>query len=119
RMDRILRHAARSELHGDNLCHRAVHILIFNETGELYLQRRSRSKDRHPLLWDSSAAGHVMAGESYDETAKRELQEELGINVRLKKVLSFLPRHRPDRNLSGFIEDSCAAISGRIGVKLR
>src|SRR6266481_6244451 len=46
KMDRILRHAARSEVHGDNLCHRAVHILIFNETGELYLQQRSRSKDR-------------------------------------------------------------------------
>ncbi len=89
KMDRILRQAARSEVHGDNLCHRAVHILIFNEKGELYLQQRSRCKDRHPLLWDSSAAGHVMAGESYDEAAKRELHEELGINVPLKKVLKL------------------------------
>ncbi len=89
KMDRILRHAARSEVHGDNLCHRAVHILIFNERGELYLQQRSRCKDRHPLLWDLSAAGHVMAGESYGEAAKRELQEELGINVPLKKVLKL------------------------------
>ena len=85
--DRILRHASRSEVHGDNLRHRAVHVLIFNERGELYLQQRSRCKDRHPLLWDSSAAGHVMAGEGYDEAANRELQEELGINVPLKKVL--------------------------------
>jgi len=89
KMDRILRHAARSKVHGDNLRHRAVHILIFNETGELYLQQRSRCKDRHPLLWDSSAAGHVMAGERYDEAAKRELQEELGVNVPLKKVLKL------------------------------
>jgi 16S rRNA (adenine1518-N6/adenine1519-N6)-dimethyltransferase len=89
RLDRILRYAARSEVHGDNLRHRAVHILIFNERGELYLQQRSRCKDRHPLLWDSSAAGHVMAGESYDEAAKRELQEELGINVPLKNVLKL------------------------------
>jgi 16S rRNA (adenine1518-N6/adenine1519-N6)-dimethyltransferase len=89
KMDRILRHAARSKVHGDNLRHRAVHILIFNETGELYLQQRSRCKDRHPLLWDSSAAGHVMAGEGYDEAAKRELQEELGVNVPLKKVLKL------------------------------
>src|SRR5213596_702435 len=87
--DRILRYAARSEVHGDNLRHRAVHILIFNQRGELYLQQRSRWKDRHPLLWDSSAAGHVMAGEGYDEAAKRELQEELGINVPLKKVLKL------------------------------
>jgi len=89
KMDRILRHAARSKVHGDNLRHRAVHILIFNETGELYLQQRSRCKDRHPLLWDSSAAGHVMAGEGYDEAAKRELQEELGVNVPLKKILKL------------------------------
>jgi len=87
KMDRILRHAARSEVHGDNLRHRAVHILIFNERGEIYLQQRSRCKDQHSLLWDSSAAGHVMAGEGYDEAANRELQEELGINVPLKKVL--------------------------------
>jgi len=87
--DRILRYAGRSEVHGDNLRHRAVHILIFNERGDLYLQQRSRCKDRHPLLWDSSAAGHVMAGEGYDEAAKRELQEELGINVPLKKVLKL------------------------------
>jgi 16S rRNA (adenine1518-N6/adenine1519-N6)-dimethyltransferase len=89
KMDRILRRAARSEVHGDNLRHRAVHILIFNERGELYLQQRSRSKDRYPLLWDSSAAGHVMAGEGYDEAAKRELQEELGVNLPLKKVLKL------------------------------
>jgi 16S rRNA (adenine1518-N6/adenine1519-N6)-dimethyltransferase len=89
KMDRILRHAARSEVHGDNLRHRAVHILIFNERGETYLQQRSRCKDQHSLLWDSSAAGHVMAGEGYDEAANRELQEELGINVPLKKVLKL------------------------------
>ena len=89
KMDRILRHAARSEVHGDNLCHRAVHILIFNERDELYLQQRSRCKDRHPLLWDSSAAGHVIAGEGYDEAARRELQEELGINLPLKKILKL------------------------------
>jgi 16S rRNA (adenine1518-N6/adenine1519-N6)-dimethyltransferase len=89
KMDRILRQGARSEVHGDNLRHRAIHILIFNERGELYLQQRSRCKDRHPLSWDSSAAGHVMAGEGYDEAAKRELQEELGINVPLKKVLKL------------------------------
>ena len=88
-MDRILRYAYRSQVHGDNLRHRAVHILIFNDAGEVYLQKRSRWKDRHPLLWDSSAAGHVRAGEGYDEAAQRELQEELGINVPLEKVLKL------------------------------
>jgi 16S rRNA (adenine1518-N6/adenine1519-N6)-dimethyltransferase len=88
--DRILGHASRSEVHGNNLLHRAVHILIFNEAGEVYLQQRSRWKDRHPLKWDSSAAGHVGAAESYDETAQRELKEELGVSVPLQKI-SKLP----------------------------
>jgi 16S rRNA (adenine1518-N6/adenine1519-N6)-dimethyltransferase len=87
--DRILRCARRSEVHGNNLRHRAVHILVFDQADELYLQQRSRWKDRHPLRWDSSAAGHVAAGESYEETARRELEEELGINVPLEKILEL------------------------------
>jgi 16S rRNA (adenine1518-N6/adenine1519-N6)-dimethyltransferase len=87
--DRILRYARRSEVHGNNLRHRAVHILIFDQAGEVYLQQRSRWKDRHPLRWDSSAAGHLATGESYQETARRELEEELGINVPLEKILEL------------------------------
>jgi 16S rRNA (adenine1518-N6/adenine1519-N6)-dimethyltransferase len=41
------------------------------------------------LKWDSSAAGHVSARESYDETARRELKEELGVSVPLQKILKF------------------------------
>ena len=94
--DRILGHASRSEVHGNNLLHRAVHILIFNEAGEVYLQQRSRWKDRHPLKWDSSAAGHVGAAESYDETARRELIEELGVSVPLQKISKLPAAQRTD-----------------------
>jgi 16S rRNA (adenine1518-N6/adenine1519-N6)-dimethyltransferase len=84
--DRILRYAYRSEVHANNLRHRAVHILIFDAGGKVYLQKRSRDKDRYPLRWDSSTGGHVSAGEGYDEAAERELQEEIGITVPLEKV---------------------------------
>ena len=84
--DRLLGDAPRAEVHGDNLRHRAVHILVFNRSGELFLQKRARSKDRHPLLWDTSAAGHVDAGEEYDFAARRELQEELGVSAELTRV---------------------------------
>jgi len=73
-------------VHGNNLRHRAVHILIFNQAGDVYLQQRSRWKDRHPLKWDSSAAGHVAGEESCDDTARRELKEELGLNAALQKI---------------------------------
>jgi 16S rRNA (adenine1518-N6/adenine1519-N6)-dimethyltransferase len=95
--DRILRDASRSEVHGNNLLHRAVHILIFNPAGEVYLQQRSRWKDRHPLKWDSSAAGHVNVAESYDETARRELEEELGISIPLKKISKLPASERTDQ----------------------
>jgi 16S rRNA (adenine1518-N6/adenine1519-N6)-dimethyltransferase len=84
--DRILGYANRPEVHGNNLRHRAVHILIFNQAGDVYLQQRSRWKDRNPLKWDSSAAGHLTAGERYDDTARRELKEELGVTMALQKM---------------------------------
>jgi 16S rRNA (adenine1518-N6/adenine1519-N6)-dimethyltransferase len=87
--DRLLYDAPRPKVHGDNLRHRAVHILIFNDMGEVFLQKRSRSKDRHPLLWDSSAAGHVNAGEEYNDAAQRELKEELGIEIPLEKMIKL------------------------------
>jgi 16S rRNA (adenine1518-N6/adenine1519-N6)-dimethyltransferase len=94
--DRILGYAGRSQVHGNNLLHRAVHILIFNEAGDVYLQQRSRWKDRHPLKWDSSAAGHVGAAESYDETAQRELKEELSVSVPLQKISKLPAAQRTD-----------------------
>ena len=84
--DEVIGSAPRREVHGNNLRHRAVHIFLFKRTGELLLQKRSCWKDRHPGLWDSSAAGHVTAGETYDETAARELREELGVTAELSRI---------------------------------
>ena len=84
--DRQIGIASRTEVHENNFRHRAVHVLIFNHAGELLLQKRSAWKDRHPLLWDSSAAGHVEANEDYDGAAIRELNEELGFTTRLTRL---------------------------------
>jgi 16S rRNA (adenine1518-N6/adenine1519-N6)-dimethyltransferase len=78
--------ATRAKVHANNLRHRAVHILVFNSDGEVLLQKRSAAKDRHPLSWDSSAAGHVEGDEAYEQTAVRELGEELGISARLEVI---------------------------------
>ena len=79
--DNIIAVRTRGEIHAECLMHRAVHILVFNSAGELFLQKRSLSKDEQPGKWDSSAAGHVDSGESYDDCARREIAEELGIKV--------------------------------------
>ena len=79
--DNVVTVKTRGEIHARGLMHRAVHILVFNSDGELFLQKRSLSKDEQPGKWDSSAAGHLDSGEDYDNCAKREIAEELGIQV--------------------------------------
>lgn len=77
--DQVVRQSTRAEIHAQDLLHRAVHIFVFNKRKDLLLQLRSRAKDKHPGVWDSSAAGHLDTGENYAICALRELQEELGI----------------------------------------
>lgn len=80
--DEVVKQAARAEVHEKNWRHRAVHIFVSNKSGDLYLQKRSALKDRHAEQWDSSAAGHLDAGEDYEAAARRELFEELNVKAR-------------------------------------
>jgi len=79
--DRVIGQASREEIHAQALIHRASHMILFNSSGQVFLQRRSFHKDSGGGLWDSSAAGHVDSGESYLDCAVRELAEELGLQV--------------------------------------
>jgi isopentenyldiphosphate isomerase len=79
--DEIIDRQSRSEVHRRGLKHRAVHVLVFNAGGQLFLQKRSLKKDCFPGAWDSSAAGHLDCGEDYDACALRELREELGLEL--------------------------------------
>ena len=86
--DQFIENQPRNKVHQLGLRHRAVHILVFNDDQQLFLQKRSLSKDINAGLWDTSAAGHVDAGESYDTCAHRETIEELGVCV--DETLTFL-----------------------------
>lgn len=77
--DEVTGQATRREVHRLGLKHRAVHVLVFNREGKLFLQKRSMKKDNFPGTWDSSAAGHLDSGEEYDACAVREVEEELGL----------------------------------------
>ena len=79
--DRVIRQVPRREVHARGWLHRAVHVLVFNRAGQLFLQKRSMGKDTSPGLWDSSCSGHLDAGEDYDQAAWRELQEEIGLKL--------------------------------------
>lgn len=73
--------ASRSECHsGSKILHPVVHLHIFNSRGELYMQKRSMSKDVFPGKWDTSSAGHIDLDELPHTAVKREVYEELGIS---------------------------------------
>jgi isopentenyl-diphosphate delta-isomerase type 1 len=91
--DNVIRVESRSIVHREKLWHRAVHIFVFNAAGQLYLQRRSMTKDTAPGKWVSSCSGHVDSGEDYDHAASRELVEEIGLQgpVSLERVFKEAP----------------------------
>ena len=90
--DQVLRQETREVVHAEKLLHRAVHVFIFNKRKELLLQKRSRLKDVHPGDWDSSVAGHVDAGEGYEVTAIREMEEEAGVkDTEIQEIATLAP----------------------------
>lgn len=77
--DRPLGGLLRAELREQGLIGRGTFILLFNSRGELCVHRRTLSKAVYPGYWDVAAGGMVGEGESYADSAARELFEELGI----------------------------------------
>jgi isopentenyldiphosphate isomerase len=90
--DNVIGSAERSDFHGNpEMIHRVAHVLVFDSSGELFLQKRSLSKDVQPGKWDTSVGGHVDSGESYEQAAYREMREELGIEgVSLEFLYRYL-----------------------------
>ena len=70
---------ARGEDVPDGLRRLVVHVCVFNQKGEMLIQQRQPFKEGWPNLWDVSVGGGVQAGESTQQAAQRELQEELGL----------------------------------------
>lgn len=79
----------RGEAHnGSKKLHPVVHLHIFNNAGELYLQKRPVWKDIQPGKWDTACGGHVMYGENIQEALAREVEEELGITEYIPKFIT-------------------------------
>jgi len=83
--DRVIGCVRRGDAHRDpSLVHRSVQVVVFTSDGRILLQRRAATKDLFPGYLCASASGHVMAGDDYDQTARRELIEELGVAPALR-----------------------------------
>ena len=96
--DNVVSTVTRSEMRGRRLQHRSVGIAVFSSDGRLLIHRRSDTKDIWPGWWDIAAGGVVASGESYENAARRELAEELGIR---DVAIEYVGRgHYVDDNLA-------------------
>ena len=79
--DQVIGSAPRSRCHGDpSLVHRTAHVVVLHPDGQrILLQKRARTKDIQPGKWDTAVGGHLAHGESYEDGARREMSEELGL----------------------------------------
>lgn len=89
--DQELGAITRREAHnGSFKIHRGVWVMVFNKRGELFLHKRSSTKDSDPGKWSLSVGGHVTYGQTYEVAAKREFTEELGVAA---PQLEFLEKY--------------------------
>jgi 8-oxo-dGTP pyrophosphatase MutT (NUDIX family) len=76
----------RREMRARRLAHRSTYVLVVNRRGELFVHLRTPAKDVYPSHWDVCAGGVLGAGESFDDGAARELEEELGVTAPLERL---------------------------------
>ena len=79
--DQVIGTAPRSRCHGNpSLIHRTAHVVVLHPDGQrILLQKRAMTKDIQPGKWDTAVGGHLAHGESYEDGARREMSEELGL----------------------------------------
>jgi 8-oxo-dGTP pyrophosphatase MutT (NUDIX family) len=82
----VLRVVTRVEMRAQKLRHRSTYIGVVSSDGQLLIHQRSADKEVFPSAWDIAAGGVCTAGESWDESARRELREELGIDASLEHL---------------------------------
>jgi isopentenyldiphosphate isomerase len=96
--DEVIGQAMKSEKAEKGFISRVAAVILADSRGKIILAKRSEKKKYSPGLWDLAAVGSVMAGETYEASARRELKEELGIECELKLLNKF---YQEAENLGG------------------
>lgn len=81
--DNVLDYLPRNVVHDKKLLHRTISISVYNDKGGILLQKRSANKDSNPGKLANAVGGHVTKGKDYEQAAREELKEELGIDLNL------------------------------------
>jgi isopentenyldiphosphate isomerase len=71
----------RREMRQSRLPHRCTYVLVFNSRGELFVHLRTPIKDVYPSYWDICVGGVLSSGETFDQGVRREIREEIGVDV--------------------------------------
>jgi len=88
--DEVIGEMEKMKAHYESALHRAFSIIIFNDKGEMLLQRRALSKYHSPGLWTNACCSHPQLNEVYKDGAEERLSAELGFTVTLKEVHHFI-----------------------------
>ena len=81
--------ALKSEAHKNGWFHATAHIWFFTSDNQILLQKRALTKKVFPGIWDISVAGHIAAGEEILQGAKREILEEIGLELQEKDLIKI------------------------------
>jgi 8-oxo-dGTP pyrophosphatase MutT (NUDIX family) len=78
--DVVVATVPRAVMRRQRLRHRVTFVVVRSSDGRILVHRRSDDKDVWPGRWDLAVGGVVTAGEGYDDAARRELAEEVGVH---------------------------------------
>ncbi len=110
--DRELGFLSKERCHeGQGVLHRAFSLLIFNDRGELLLQRRSAAKRLWPHYWSNSCCSHPRQAETMESAIHRRLYEELGLDCPLHFLFKF--QYHAQFDNVGAEHEVCSVFIGR------
>jgi isopentenyldiphosphate isomerase len=90
RADNVIATRPRSDLKKKAFFHNVSLVMLMTRSGKLLLARRANGKPPYPNTWSCGVGGAARSGESAEDAAKREMQEEIGKVYPIKKVSSFV-----------------------------
>jgi isopentenyl-diphosphate delta-isomerase type 1 len=93
--DKVIGQASRKECHDNNLVHRSVMFFVFDSKNRVLVSKRTQNKDFFPGYFSIVLGGHVQSGETYEEAAAREIEEEIGISAK-PYLISFFKKRIPE-----------------------